>query len=842
MRGLREVKGVLAKRVICFIVIENAIWGVVFFIGGGRMPGAGQEFAFFLLEKMVSFFDPPSSFSVCSRHPLSLFSIPSAPSPPQKKKSDLRVRHREETRVVSRLTMENMNLASRCREAISQVAMLRKELLVYQKRQGEHANLAREVEWLRRQVGINTGGTTTRNDDNSTVANYAGGVVSTTFPSNAVDNDQQEQKWPPTMSSMTTVSPDGDNSSGNRNGINRSDSPATDLDRIMSQQFRKDSRQQQSSGPASSSSAATAALVATTTTKGGALMNSSSSSSALPVAPLASKQLRSVARGNNLLMTSSNAKIPISVNSKNVTTPSSTSATSAIASAVVGPSSAAHKPNDDEFDADIDMVDFFAKSQSLLLNDNVGNNDGIPLSSGPSSSQLLPGGGRTHHVRRARSSGTDDRMPDDVIPISSASSGAGLGGGEMEGISVKAAGGCLIKYPKNASSSSSSVGPGGDSNLLSSLDAFEASFASAFPETSFSISSEIAPLSSASLDMAFDVPDFDPFFKNLANSNINNNNNNNAGMGNRQEATSLGGVGGGGGGISGGSTTWDDGHGIGKNNDGGASTMKSQMMQDLFPESAMNFKSSPKLDNLAFDSNPMMGFELMERTRGLMIPTSQQHHHPTATTSVVPERLDLAVSRAQARGSGNLSSVVVSASDPSRDEIRPVPSQTKPRVSGGAIGNNGPLSHIHRSRLTSPLSPQSMSAEIEQLDAIADLASRNIGGCGADGGLTTSTAAAAVAANNTAPPPLRMTVRSSVRKVKQPVSYAEPSTKSKLRRGDVLFPKVDSSDKTDSKAGGGEGRTSPTTELNRIMDQMAASSSSSSSSSPPPQPSSDVRH
>ena len=67
---------------------------------------------------------------------------------------------------------------------------------------------------------------------------------------------------------------------------------------------------------------------------------------------------------------------------------------------------------------------------------------------------------------------------------------------------------------------SSSVGPvGGHNNLLSSLDAFEASFASAFPETSFSITSDIAPLSSASLDMAFDVPDFDPFFKSLVNSN-----------------------------------------------------------------------------------------------------------------------------------------------------------------------------------------------------------------------------------------------------------------------------------------------------------------------------------
>ena len=61
--------------------------GRFFLFGGGRMPGAGQEFAFVLLEKMVSFFDPLSSFSVCSRHPLSLFSIPSAPFSPPKKRA-----------------------------------------------------------------------------------------------------------------------------------------------------------------------------------------------------------------------------------------------------------------------------------------------------------------------------------------------------------------------------------------------------------------------------------------------------------------------------------------------------------------------------------------------------------------------------------------------------------------------------------------------------------------------------------------------------------------------------------------------------------------------------------
>lgn len=33
---MREVKGVLAKSVICFIVVENAIWGVVLLFEGGR--------------------------------------------------------------------------------------------------------------------------------------------------------------------------------------------------------------------------------------------------------------------------------------------------------------------------------------------------------------------------------------------------------------------------------------------------------------------------------------------------------------------------------------------------------------------------------------------------------------------------------------------------------------------------------------------------------------------------------------------------------------------------------------------------------------------------------------
>lgn len=64
-----------------------------------------------------------------------------------------------------------------------------------------------------------------------------------------------------------------------------------------------------------------------------------------------------------------------------------------------------------------------------------------------------------------------------------------------------------------------------------------------------------------------------------------------------------------------------------------------------------------------------------------------------------------------------------------------------------------------RSALAS-LSPQSMSAEIEQLDAMA----KNISDKSSGGDAS-----------------LRATRK--LRNVKQPVSYAEPSTKSKLRRG-----------------------------------------------------------
>lgn len=61
-----------------------------------------------------------------------------------KELADLRLKHRDECKNVTRLTMENMNLASRCREAISHVAMLKKELAMQQKRTAQALASQRE--------------------------------------------------------------------------------------------------------------------------------------------------------------------------------------------------------------------------------------------------------------------------------------------------------------------------------------------------------------------------------------------------------------------------------------------------------------------------------------------------------------------------------------------------------------------------------------------------------------------------------------------------------------------------------------------------------------------------
>ena len=98
-----------------------------------------------------------------------------------------------------------------------------------------------------------------------------------------------------------------------------------------------------------------------------------------------------------------------------------------------------------------------------------------------------------------------------------------------------------------------------------------------------SITSE-APISSAKLDMSFDVPNFDPFFKSPTNN----------GKDNNVHSLST-------------STSFFTGN---KSNDG---IMKSQL-QDVFPDLAMKFKmSSPnKSDGMVFDYSNPMNFSPME--------------------------------------------------------------------------------------------------------------------------------------------------------------------------------------------------------------------------------------
>jgi len=396
------------------------------------------------------------------------------------------------------------------------------------------------------------------------------------------------------------------------------------------------------------------------------------------------------------IYTTTLTKIPISVTSSKSKSSTSTSSSAAAA--------AASSQKDDEFDADIDMVDFFAKSQLL--------NSSSPETTSSSSADTSPstrlGGRKTYSVRKPKS--TDDHMPSDVVSPNGSS-------------------------PKGVGKKKSPV----SDNLLSSLDAFEASFASAFPETSFSITSNITTPSASnrpSMDMSFDVPEFDPFFKSPNTSHHT-----------RDSSLNSNSIGSKSSGVNGSTSNK-------------SSSASSPKIQDLFPESAMNFKSStsPKLD-VAFNpatSGANMGFTPIEKKGG---------------------------------GGGGSSSA------------------TKPKKLDAAFSSAKKDSNM-------PLSPQTMSAEIEQLDAIANLTTSQNENATA----TISSGAATIVAAKTN---LR-----AVRKVKQPVSYAEPSTKSKLRRGDVLFPKVDVSEKNKMSTGGikSTGSTSPTTDLDRIM----------SSISPPP--------
>ncbi|KAL7426994.1 hypothetical protein ACHAXH_002845 [Discostella pseudostelligera] len=678
--------------------------------------------------------------------------------------------------------MENMSLASRCRESISALASLRSELVVCKKRE---AGLVDEVSALRREVAVlryqqqqqnqqNPHGTTTTsgnsrggsnnnsrgsmgmhpsrsnidksivdNNNNNNNNNNNMDVMTTnndgpsklastttmrtmtnkttTMTNNksntAVDgsaaassasswNNNNNKDRPPPQSDeniciddgnaplpSTSVGGLGENSStsvttnmapSNNNTLNndadrdaggrvgggnpRAESPTTDLDRIMSsQQFRKpDNRsllRPAGGGGGGGNASGSVSLSLSKRSEGGGAGAASGGGALTSVSKQQPLQPHSTRKMDNHLLTSSNTKIPISVSSSkkvSATSSSSSAFSTATTTTASSSSSSVQQPKDeDEFDADIDMVDFFAQSQNSLLNKSIVGNS---LSS---SNHHL--GSRAHHVRKTKSTATtDDRMPGDVISTlpTTSSSGVGTSGG-----GGGASGGSGIAKKSSSTSSNSSSTSSSSLGLLSSLDAFEASFASAFPETSFSITSDLAgPLSSASLDMSFDVPDFDPFFKGpsiavaAAVSSTNN-----KGDATTTTTTIMGGVlgarGSGGGGSNGvGGSRGEGTSGVVVRNSNSES-MKNQTLQDLFPESAMSFKTSPKLDILAFDSNPSMTtpFEPMER---------MMTHH----TSAVPIK--------QQRGGSSI----------------------------GVVGN-------------SQLSPQSITAEIEQLDAIANLAS-----------------------------------------------------------------------------------------------------------------------
>merc|ERR1719253_635303 len=548
-----------------------------------------------------------------------------------KELSDLRVRHREETRVVSRLTMENMNLASRCREAISQVATLKKELSVYQKRQSEWGTLQREVMLLRKQI----------NKSALSVAADAATTISLT--QNAVEaapgglDDRDQVLRPSSLPPRSTDAEGGACAASDTHG----DIPTTDLDRIMAHRFlqRSDDVAVPLTGDGTGASGIAMGSVdgagkdgdekqVVTDASCRSLFNGHTNEKPFSANTVIGNPTKGSTLNANNKPTSSNSKVLINVN----------------------PSQ-----NEDEFDADLDMVDFFAKSHLGLVEDSLSASTSASTELISSLSEPSRLGNHTNHASKLKVS-TDDHMPGDVVsPPHTGHS------------------------PPHNDKTPSLLGD----NLLSSLDAFEASFASAFPETSFSITSE-APLSSAKLDMSFDVPDFDPFFQSPS----------------RREASTAVGTASAGGGKS----NVARGHG-----------------RDPFPDVAVHFCASPPA-NTVFD----------------------------ATTPVV----------------------LGPAPGPSRSAAREERSALRPR---------GQPPHPR----PAPLSPHSMSAESAQLDVLARLAPMTSG----------------------AAPPTR--APRAARKVKQPASYAEPSTKSKLRRGDVHFQKVDAANRRGVGA----------TELDRIMSQ-----------------------
>uniref|UniRef100_A0A7S2PIR1 Shugoshin C-terminal domain-containing protein n=1 Tax=Skeletonema marinoi TaxID=267567 RepID=A0A7S2PIR1_9STRA len=652
-----------------------------------------------------------------------------------KELSDLRVKHREETKVVSRLTMENMNLASRCRQVISEAADLKRKLSGYEKRHGDFGILQKEVLLLRRQIekqhgngngGVEKGGSSRRNRSTSPKkekrnSGSDGGTSSNT------PVDEKKKKKALASAAAAVVS-------GSVTSLETKNSgETTDLDRIMAQElFKKNGGATAAAGAAAANAGSgsgggaldgssgnapekkegsaiavtkkfqelnisTTTTATTTTTNNGSKVTSASSSNATasgkrsvtPAATITSSTTESA--NNNSNISTANTKIPISVTTSSAT------------------------QKDDEFDAEIDMVDFFATSSKPTLGTSSSSAAAANISSNNSGTDTLPATSsqhaRSHITHKLKKTETDDHMPEELVGIP----------------------GDLLSP---SASSKKNVGD----NLLSSLDAFEASFASAFPETSFSIKSE-AP-SSTQLDMSFDVPVFDPFFKSSANKDRDGSLTSTSLQSSPKPKTSS---------LSS-SSLGVTGSGSNHHKDG----MKSQL-KDLFPDSALTTSPKRGLD-LTFDST------FSDVDIGGVGGSSSNSKSGKGKSSLSADKLDSAFSRAHA--------------------------STPPKTSGGGV------------KLSSSNRPASldMSAEIEQLDALASATEK------ADGGDR----------------------KRSIRKVKTPLSYAEPSTKQKLRRGDVLFPKIDADRKMEleakrSKSGGAavaaaSGR-SPTTDLDRIMSE-----------------------
>ena len=231
--------------------------------------------------------------------------------------------------------MENMNLATRCREAISQVAALKKELATYQQRQhslnGEYDGLKREIGVLRRQMNgrggagtLNTAAHANNGSNNAVIVN-GGGLVGNGV---ATSGSSTEEK---------TVQP-------------RPSSPTTDLDRIMSlQKF------------------------------GGNTISNKKQQ----IEPSASQDNQKEAPDNNNAAVTVNSKIPITIAPNN---------------------SSASNQNDDEFDADIDMVDFFTKQSTATT----------AATTATTTTTTQPNNKSLHHHVRKPKSHTDDVMPEDI--------------------------------------------------------------------------------------------------------------------------------------------------------------------------------------------------------------------------------------------------------------------------------------------------------------------------------------------------------------------------------------------------------------------------------------------